>query len=61
MPGQSGAGQGAWVVLTGPVAAHAGLAAVAVDTEALIWILVWMGFLTIRGGHSPKGQVAHHG
>ena len=47
MPGQSGAGQGAWVVLTGGCGCPrwvewlgAGLAAVAVNRVVLIWKLV---------------------
>ena len=49
--------QGVWVVLTmhcgclrGVELLGAGLAAVAVNSVALIWELVWMDFLTILAG-----------
>ena len=51
-----GGGQGAWLVYAGRCGCArwvqrlgAVLAVVAVDTEALIWELVWMDFLTLRG------------
>ena len=58
-------GQGAWVVLTLRCGCPrwvqllgAGLAVVAVDTEALIWELVWMDFLTLRGDPGLYGHAA---
>ncbi len=58
MPGQSGAGQGAWVVLTGRCGCPrwvellgAGLAV------TLIWKLAQMDFLTIRGGVIAHGFI----
>ena len=65
VPRHHGLGQGAWLVLTGRCGCPrwvqllgAGLAVVAVDTEALIWELVWMDFLTLRGDPGLYGHAA---
>ena len=58
-------GQGAWLVYAGRCGCPrwvqllgAGLAVVAVDAVALIWELVWMDFLTLRGDPGLYGHAA---
>ena len=60
-----GSGQGAWLVYAGRCGCArwvqllgAGLAVVAVDAVALIWKLVWIDILTIRGDPGLYGHAA---